>query len=66
MKVYVGSHVRKLRSGRIAQVSALDKDYAYLYWPDCAKGVHRQSRIPRKRLENWGCEWQLVPNRAKV
>lgn len=66
LKVYVGSHVRKLRSGRIAQVSALDKDYAHLYWPGCAKGAHRQSRIPRKRLENWASEWQLVRNRAKV
>lgn len=57
MKIHVGAIVRKLRTGREAQVSALDKDYAYLYWGPSPNN-HVQTRIPRKRLENWASEWE--------
>lgn len=51
MNLYVGLLLEKTASGRIAQVVALDKSYAYLSWDD-----GQQTRVARNRF-NRTSEW---------
>lgn len=62
MKLYPGMDVVKVRSRRVAQISGMDRDWVYLYWPD----KDHQTRAPRKRVEGWASEWQPTPDHATL
>ena len=51
MDLYVGLLLEKAASGRIAQIVALDKSFAYLSWDD-----GQQTRVARNRF-NRTSEW---------
>lgn len=54
---YPGQMWTKTTSGRQAQVSGMDKDFVYMYWPD--RDAQTRVRRPLRRRE-----WQPVPDYA--
>lgn len=60
-RIYVGTNLTKLKSGRRAQVSSLDGTVAYLYWVDQLRHQPEMTKVSIDRILHRPDEWRIDP-----